>query len=272
MLAAKGRAGKHSLYGKNLTSAPPDCRLSGVAKIFGLAGLGTTQEAATGAPPEQPAPTLVAPWALHSKLIRKVDPAYPEVAREHNLEGDVVIKIFIDQDGNVSRAVWLLPSNASTVLAVEALQAVGKWKYQPRVINGQPEPVVSWIAIRFQLRATPNVEVLTKSEVSSPSIDSEQLKPKNDLRLVSGIAQGNLVHKVEPYYPQMAKVAHITGDVILRALIGRDGTIRQLEPVSGHPVLISASMDAVRRWQYKPYLLNGEPVEVDTTITVKFHM
>ena len=89
-----------------------------------LCGLATAQEAATRPWPEQPAPTVLAPWALHSKIIHEVDPAYPEVAREHNLEGDVVIKVFIDQDGNVSRAVWLLPCSASTVLAVEALQAV----------------------------------------------------------------------------------------------------------------------------------------------------
>ena len=129
--------------------------------------------------------------------------------------------------------------------------------------------MVSWIALRFQLK-TPNVEVLTKSEASSPSIDSDQLKPGYDVH--SGVAHGNLVQHVEPYYPQMAKVAHITGNVVLRAVIGRTGTITQLEPVSGHPVLLTASMDAVRHWQYKPYLLNDEPIQVETTITVKFHM
>jgi TonB family protein len=218
----------------------------------------------------------VAPWALHSKLVHAVDPAYPEAARERNLEGDVVIKVLVDQDGNVKSARWLLPSNASTILAVEALQAVIKWKYQPRVVNGKPEPMVSWVAIRFQLKTKPNIEVLTKSEVSSPSIDSDQLKSGpgsgHDLQLPSGAAHNNLAHHVEPYYPQMAKVAHIQGDVVLHVLIGRGGNLMQMEPVSGHPILILASMDAVRHWQYRPFLLNGEPVQVETTITVKFHM
>lgn len=92
------------------------------------------------------------------------------------------------------------------------------------------------------------------------------------LRISSGVAEGNLVNKVEPQYPQMAKVAHVQGDVVLQALISKNGAIENLRAVSGHPILIQAAMEAVKQWRYKPYLLNGEPVEVETTITVKFHM
>lgn len=92
------------------------------------------------------------------------------------------------------------------------------------------------------------------------------------LRISSGVAEGNLVNKVEPQYPQMAKVAHVQGDVVLQALIAKNGAIENLRAVSGHPILIQAAMEAVKQWRYRPYLLNGEPVEVETTITVKFHM
>lgn len=92
------------------------------------------------------------------------------------------------------------------------------------------------------------------------------------LRISSGVAEGNLVNKVEPQYPQMAKVAHVQGDVVLQALISKNGAIENLRAVSGHPILIQAAMEAVKQWRYRPYLLNGEPVEVETTITVKFHM
>ena len=92
------------------------------------------------------------------------------------------------------------------------------------------------------------------------------------LRISSGVAEGNLVNKVEPQYPQMAKVAHVQGDVVLQALISKGGAIENLRAVSGHPILIQAAMEAVKQWRYRPYLLNGEPVEVETTITVKFHM
>jgi TonB family protein len=92
------------------------------------------------------------------------------------------------------------------------------------------------------------------------------------LRLSSGVSEGNLIHRVEPVYPQMARIAHVQGDVVLQALIGKDGAVENLRAVSGHPILIQAAMDAVKQWKYKPYLLNGEPVEVETTITVRFHM
>src|SRR5262249_13118104 len=92
------------------------------------------------------------------------------------------------------------------------------------------------------------------------------------LRVSQGVMEGNLKNRVEPVYPQMAKIAHITGDVILQATISKTGAIENLRGVSGHPILIQAALDAVRQWKYKPYELNGEPVEVETTIKVQFHM
>jgi protein TonB len=92
------------------------------------------------------------------------------------------------------------------------------------------------------------------------------------LRVSSGVADGLKIHDVQPAYPQMARIAHIQGDVTLQATISKSGVIENLHAVSGHPILIQAAMDAVRQWKYKPYILNGEPVEVETTVTVKFHM
>lgn len=92
------------------------------------------------------------------------------------------------------------------------------------------------------------------------------------LRVSSGVAEGNKIHDVTPTYPQMARVAHIQGDVLLQATISKTGVIENLRGVSGHPILIQAAMEAVKQWKYKPYILNGEPVEVETTIKVQFHM
>lgn len=92
------------------------------------------------------------------------------------------------------------------------------------------------------------------------------------LRISSGVALGNKISGNDPQYPQMAKVAHVQGDVVLQATISKGGTITNLRAVSGPPMLVQAAVDAVKEWRYKPYYLNGEPVEVETTITVKFHM
>jgi protein TonB len=90
------------------------------------------------------------------------------------------------------------------------------------------------------------------------------------VRVSQGVSQGLLVHKVTPAYPPLARQARIQGTVVLQALIGKDGTIQNLKLVSGHPMLASAALEAVKEWRYKPYYLNGEPVEVETTINVNF--
>jgi len=81
-----------------------------------------------------------------------------------------------------------------------------------------------------------------------------------------------LIHRVQPKYPEEAREKGIEGTVKLHAVIARDGSIAQLELISGHPLLAKSALDAVRQWQYRPTLLNGEPVEVDTTIDVLFSL
>jgi periplasmic protein TonB len=109
------------------------------------------------------------------------------------------------------------------------------------------------------------------SIVGSTAAPPKMATPQK-LRVSSGVAEGNLLRKIEPQYPPMAKVAHIQGDVLLAATISKSGVIENLHVVSGHPILAQAAMDAVKQWKYKPYLLNGEPVEVETTVKVTFHM
>ncbi len=87
---------------------------------------------------------------------------------------------------------------------------------------------------------------------------------------VSHWAEGNLIYRVQPVYPPLARQARIQGIVLLRAVISKGGTIENLAVISGHPMLVSSALAAVRQWRYRPYLLNSEPVEVETEITVKF--
>ena len=92
------------------------------------------------------------------------------------------------------------------------------------------------------------------------------------VRVSQGVSQGLLVHKVTPQYPPLARQARIQGVVVLQALIGKDGGIQNLHVVSGHPMLTNSALEAVKEWKYKPYYLNGEPVEVETTINVNFSL
>jgi periplasmic protein TonB len=97
-----------------------------------------------------------------------------------------------------------------------------------------------------------------------------KLEPVRRIRVSQGVTQGLLVHRVEPLYPKIALTARITGVVQLKAIIGKDGNIRELQALSGPPLLIPSAIDAVKQWHYRPYLLNGEAVEVETNVTVTF--
>ena len=90
------------------------------------------------------------------------------------------------------------------------------------------------------------------------------------VRISQGVTKGLLIRRVEPTYPPLARSARVQGEVVLSAIISTNGDIENLQLVSGHPMLVPAALSAVKQWRYKPYLLNGQPTEVETTITVIF--
>ncbi|HUO25212.1 MAG TPA: energy transducer TonB [Candidatus Aquilonibacter sp.] len=94
--------------------------------------------------------------------------------------------------------------------------------------------------------------------------------PINRTVRLSHMSEGDLIRKVQPLYPPIARNAGIEGKVVLEAVINREGTIENLHVIAGHPLLVRAALEAVSQWRYRPYLLNNEPVEVQTEITVNF--
>src|SRR5262245_63786656 len=109
--------------------------------------------------------------------------------------------------------------------------------------------------------------IISSTPVAVPKVATPQ-----KVRVSQGVSQGLLIKKVQPPYPPLARQARIQGQVVLQADISRDGTIQNLRLVSGHPKIGRASIEAVKQWRYKPYYLNGEPVEVETQITVIFSL
>ena len=107
--------------------------------------------------------------------------------------------------------------------------------------------------------------ILATTNMPAPKIATPQR-----VRVSSGVQSGLLIRKVPPAYPPLARQARIQGTVILQAQISKDGNIENLQLISGHPMLAPAAIEAVKQWKYKPYLLNGEPVEVETTVQVNF--
>ena len=109
--------------------------------------------------------------------------------------------------------------------------------------------------------------IISSTHVAVPKVATPQR-----VRVSSGVSTGLLIRKVTPNYPQLAKQARIQGQVVLQAEISKDGTIQNLQLISGHPMLAPAAIEAVKQWRYKPYLLNGEPVAVETQVIVNFSL
>jgi protein TonB len=108
--------------------------------------------------------------------------------------------------------------------------------------------------------------VLASANSAAPRIEVKKL------RVSAGVQASKLISQPKPNYPPIAKQARVQGQVVLQAVISKSGTIENLKVVSGHPMLTQSALDAVRNWRYQPTYLNGEPVEVETTINVNFSL
>ena len=111
-------------------------------------------------------------------------------------------------------------------------------------------------------------------EVKAAEADQEDAPTRRliPITVAGGIAQGMLIKKVSPDYPAIAYAARVDGTVVLSAVINKEGRIENLRVVTGPPMLQQSALDAVRKWVYRPYLLNGNPVAVQTTINVVFNL
>jgi TonB family protein len=129
----------------------------------------------------------------------------------------------------------------------------------------------SAMSLRLEVPAQAIIPIHTATPVHAIARFGAQ-EPRGPIRVSGGVIAGQIVSKVNPVYPQEAKEQGIQGAVVLHAIIGADGTVQELVVISGPPELQKSAIEAVKQWVYKPYLLNGDPQEVDTTITVNYSL
>jgi len=226
-----------------------------------------------------PSPETASPGdSTQLEPIKTPRPYYPQEAADKRLQGEVWISLLISETGDVEGTEII---SGDPVLAKAAQDAMRKWKFKPYIRNGKPVKVRTKVPYDFAFRdkvddrpTDPNgaLESTPPGGAAGGSPASDTSGAVSHLRVSQGVMEGLLVHRVNPVYPPEARSRYIEGDVILQATIGKDGRIHNLRAVSGHPVLVEASIGAVQQWRYRPYLLKGEPVEVETTIKVQFHM
>ena len=210
-------------------------------------------------PPTSGAPTYGDSTKLEVISVKKAD--YPMEAAEKRLQGQVVVKVLITETGDVEGVEVI---SGDPVLAKAAVAAAKQWKFKPYIKNGRPSKVATRIPFDFAFR-----ENVTDKD---PANAAKGAAGANILQVPQKITEGMLIHKVQPVYPESARREQIEGTVILRAVIGKDGRISSLTPISGPKELVPAAIGAVQQWRYKPYLLEGQIVEVQTNITVNYQL
>ena len=169
-----------------------------------------------------------------------------------------------------------VPSNSPVIRSTNVFQFFrGHSSQRPAPATEDPGNTAGeseeWIIGQPGNDAIPIGGLSITNPVTPPSTirKSEEDRP---IKLSEGVEQAQLISRIEPRYPALALQIKKEGTVILHAIISRGGGITALDVVSGHPLLVKAALDAVRQWRYRPTLLNGEPVEVETTITVIFRL
>ena len=182
------------------------------------------------------------------KLVKLVSPVYPEIARQAKIEGVVIVQVRTDAQGRVKDAMVL---RSVPLLDQAAIEAVRQWVYEPLLIDGQAREAVFTVTVRFDLSAEKTVRVPqggATGEIIAPT----------------------LVKKVDPVYPEMARMAGIQGVVLLEATTDEKGNVVKVRVLKSIPELDQAAIDALKQWKYEPLIIEGKPKGVVFTVMIRF--
>lgn len=196
-------------------------------------------------------------------LIKAVDPVPPAGSRD--LSGRVELELRIDKSGNVTGVTVTAGSQALGNIAAEAFK---QYKFRPYMVNEIPVEIICPAVSIFSGREGTAQSYPGNLDVANSGVP--QLARRLKVSAVS--LDQNKIHDEKPRYPGAARQANIQGDVVIRVTINKLGRVENLNAVSGHPLLREEALEAVKEWRYKPFLLNGEPVEVDSLVTVPFRL
>ncbi|MDP8982283.1 MAG: energy transducer TonB [Acidobacteriota bacterium] len=191
------------------------------------------------------------------KLVTSVSPKYSEEAKAKGIQGDVVVHLDVDLNGDVDEA-WVV--RGPMELRDAAVVAARQWKFD----KAGPLPGSTEMAISFRL---PDGERLTATRGTQSLYEG---------RVVGGakpgavVTQPKVIRHPEPVYPDRARLDHIQGRVVLWLTIGRDGQVKAIEALSGDRLLVPAAIDAVKQWTFQPALEDGRPVTFASSVEVNF--
>jgi len=190
------------------------------------------------------------------RLIKKVNPIYPEQAKQARVEGNVILGTRIDIQGRVSRVMVYSSKDFSLVQA--AMDAVKQWVYEPLIVKGKPREAVFTTQVRFKLKP----QKTAKAEVVG-----------GVLKIGDSVDVPRLIKKVNPIYPEEAKKALVQGVIVLEVTTDEEGNVAAVEVLRSESSLLNqASIDAVKQWKYEPKMSKGNPIRVAFNVTITFRL
>jgi TonB family protein len=226
------------------------------------------------------------------QLIKRVDPVYPQEAKQAGIEGTVVIAAQTDSSGNVTRLEIL--KGAHSTLNQAAAQAVIQWKYQPMMIDETAYGITFTVTCRFlkdkekpEIHISHGIAERIKGGISGAvegGVSGEvqggviggvmggvvgEIEP---VRATGDIKPPKLIKMVEPVYPEVARQAQVEGLVILEATTDKYGRVQSARVLRPVPLLNQAAVEAVKQWIYEPAVIDGEPRGMIFTVTVTFRL
>lgn len=175
---------------------------------------------------------------------RRVPFEYPAAAKDKKIEGQVVLAVSLNEEGTVSDVQVI---SGPPELVPAAVEAVKQWKAKPYVVDGKAIPLKIKLPLDFHL----------SPGNGRPLLSSNEAVPR-------------ILKTARPEYPALARESHTQGEVVVHALVGIDGTVKEVQVISGPPVLRDAAVKAVKQWVYKPLEVDGRVSEFETTINVNF--
>jgi TonB family protein len=216
------------------------------------------------------------------KLIKSVDPVYPEAARKAQVEGVVILEARADIYGRVE-SVKILRS--IPLLDQAAIDSVKQWVYEPMIIEGKPRGIVFTVTVRFTLDGKSGKSgavggtvggvvggTIGQNKVLLSKEEADKLQKMDAVKAEGKIQPPKLIKQVDPVYPEDARKAGVEGIVILEAQADIYGRVENIKVLRSIPLLDQAAVDAVKQWVYDPLIIDGKPRRCVFTVTIRFNL
>jgi len=232
--------------------------MMGLAQSSQPAGVVTDQPEYCGSarPGEAGYHLRVSSGTMAGQLVSRPNPIFPREAWTQHVSGVPVLRVCIGKDGHVEKMRVI---SGPEMLRQAWVDAVSRWVYRPYLLNGTAVPVETTVTINYQMGALPTDQGCGSARPYDPDFH---------VRVSSGTMAGQLISRPDPVVPPLPAGSHVSSGTVMKVCISRQGRVETMQAISGPEVLRKPVADTISRWVYRPYLVDGKPPPVVTTVTV----